>query len=108
MHHQHEQQLNSQVCNLPSMAPAACRHTDWVTAVQFHPTNDAWLLSTSVDGKVSRAPRRLFLAQQPEWGGQNDVRWRAAKASADIVCLATRGCASISVQLKTLHMEVRL
>ena len=33
-------------------AVAGCRHTDWVTAVHFHPTDNTQLLSTSVDGKV--------------------------------------------------------
>lgn len=28
------------------------KHSDWVTAVQFHPSDDTQILSTSVDGKV--------------------------------------------------------
>ena len=30
-----------------------CRHTDFVTALDFHPADDKYFLSGSIDGKVS-------------------------------------------------------
>ena len=31
----------------------SCRHTDFVTALDFHPADDKFFLSGSIDGKAS-------------------------------------------------------
>lgn len=32
---------------------AACRHTDFVTSLDFHPVDDKYFVSGSIDGKAS-------------------------------------------------------
>ena len=44
-----------QACRLPNPGithAGCCRHTDFVTALDFHPNDDKHFLSGSIDGKV--------------------------------------------------------
>ena len=38
---------------LTLLMSCSCRHTDFVTALDFHPADDKFFLSGSIDGKVN-------------------------------------------------------
>ena len=42
----------------------ACRHTDFVTALDFHPVDDKHFVSGSIDGKVGLVSRLQAICPQ--------------------------------------------
>ena len=41
---------------------ASCRHTDFVTSLDFHPVDDKYFVSGSIDGKVLPPYKTFHLA----------------------------------------------
>ena len=39
---------------------SVCRHTDFVTALDFHPVDDKFFISGSIDGKVGPVIALMF------------------------------------------------
>ena len=63
--------------------PFGCRHSDFVTAIDFHPTNDKIFVSGSLDGKVKIAS--LFLTLIPQVFSWDNLSGTGDRLSLDVV-----------------------
>lgn len=48
-----------------------CRHTDFVTALDFHPADDKFFLSGSIDGKVQHCASHAHTSSSPHAVGSS-------------------------------------
>ena len=49
-------------CSCSCLHCCGCRHTDFVTALDFHPVDDKYFLSGSIDGKVISEVHQPFIS----------------------------------------------